>query len=290
LAEHSKTCVKEIISNDLEYYAYVINRHYIGNNETIQDSQHYIDTWNRIPLEQKGLIFKNYCIGGGTGRQYFSDHNGKKIDTMRKWIEWLKRIGIDDDLYFFLLASLIESADDVSNTTALYTAYLKHLDKKKKKSLVLEPAHFETTKNTHQVYNENANDLIRRISGDILYLDPPYTGRQYGGDYHLLGTIARYDNFIPSGITGRRDYKRYAWASSKTAESQLDDLLKHSQFKYTFMSYNNEGLLSPNTIERIMKQYGSYDVATTEYRRFKSSAGEHKANTTTEFLHILEKP
>jgi adenine-specific DNA-methyltransferase len=188
------------------------------------------------------------------------------------------------------LASLIESADAVSNTTALYTAYLKQLTPSAQKPLILNPAHFETTKNAHRVYNENANDLIRRINGDILYLDPPYTARQYGGDYHLLNTIGRYDNFVPAGKTGRREYKRSAWASSKSAASQLDDLLKRAQFKYIFMSYNNEGILSSSTIERIMKQYGSYDVATTEYKRFKSDKSDHKTNKTTEHIHILEKP
>ena len=197
---------------------------------------------------------------------------------------------MDDDLYFFLLASLIESADVVSNTTALYTAYLKQLIPDAQKPFILEPASFETTKNTHRVFNENANDLIKKISGDILYLDPPYTARQYGGDYHLLNTIGCYDNFIPAGKTGRREYQRSAWSSSKSAENQLDDLLKHAQFKYTFMSYNNEGLLPPATIKSTMSKYGKYNVATTEYKRFKSSAGIHKANTTTEFIHILEKP
>ena len=285
-----KSSVKEMISNDLEYYSFVINRNSIGNNEPIPDDQYFIDTLNRLPLEHKGFIYRNYCPGGGSGRMYFSDHNGKKIDTMRQWIEWLKKLGMDDDLYFFLLASLLESADEVSNTTALYTAYLKQLDPKAQQSLVLEPAHFETTQNTHQVFNENANDLIRKISGDILYADPPYVARQYGGDYHLLGTIARYNHFIPSGKTGRCDYKRSAWVSSKSAEGQFDDLLKHAQFKYIFMSYNNEGLMPPATIKSTMSKYGKYDVATTEYKRFKSSAGVHKANTTTEYLHILEKP
>ena len=290
VGRHFKNSVNEIISNDLEYYAYILNRNYIGNNEIIPDSQYHIDILNRLPLEQKGFIFKNYCIGGGNGRLYFSDHNGKKIDTQRKWIEWLKKLGIDDNLYFFLLASLLESADTVSNTTAHYTAYLKNLIPKAQESLILEPAHFEVNKNTHRVFNENANDLIRKISGNILYIDPPYNNWQYGGDYHLLNTIAIYDTFIPAGITGRREYLRSAWASSKTVASQLDDLLKHAQFKYIFLSYNNEGLMPPDVIERTMKQYGSYDVATTEYKRFKSNAGVHKAKTTTEYLHILEKP
>ena len=71
---------------------------------------------------------------------------------------------------------------------------------------------------------------------------------------------------------------------------QFDDLLKKAQFKYIFLSYNNEGLMPPDAIKSIMSKYGKYDVATTEYKRFKSNAGTHKAKTTTEFIHILEKP
>ena len=56
------------------------------------------------------------------------------------------------------------------------------------------------------------------------------------------------------------------------------------------MSYSNEGLMPPDVIKSVMSKYGKYDVAETEYKRFKSSAGTHKANTTTEFIHILEKP
>ena len=286
-----KTKAKEIIANDLEYYAYVLNRNYIGNHETIANSQRYIDELNNLPLIHNGFIFKHYCRGGGTDRQYFSNYNGKKIDTIRQGIEnmW-KNDDIDDDLYFFLLASFIESVDAVSNTTALYTSYLKNLTPTAQESFVLEPAHFETNANPHRVFNENANTLIKKISGDILYLDPPYTARQYGGDYHILGTLAKYDTFIPAGITGRREYQRSAWASSKSAADQLEDLLKHAQFRYTFMSYNNEGLIPPDVIENIMSKCGKYDVATTEYKRFKSSAGEHKAKSTIEYLHILEKP
>ena len=44
--------------------------------------------------------------------------------------------------------------------------------------------------------NTNSNKLIEQISGDILYLDPPYNERQYLPNYHLLETIAKYDNPI----------------------------------------------------------------------------------------------
>lgn len=54
----------------------------------------------------------------------------KKIDTIRTQIEnWKVSKKIDDDLYYFLLASLIESADKVANTASVYGAFLKHIKK-----------------------------------------------------------------------------------------------------------------------------------------------------------------
>ncbi|GAA0714403.1 hypothetical protein GCM10009430_07560 [Aquimarina litoralis] len=43
--------------------------------------------------------------------------------------------------------------------------------------------------------------FIKSIRGDILYLDSPYNFRQYGSNYHILNTIAKYDTFVPVGKT-----------------------------------------------------------------------------------------
>ena len=285
-----KTSTKSIISNDLEFYAFVLNRNYIGNHEPIPDSQKHIEELKELPLTDTGFIYRNYCMGGGTGRLYFSDDNGKKIDTIRQGIEKKRTTdNISDDLYFFLLASLLESADKVANTTSIYHSYLKNLTPTAQKPLILEPATFDLNENTHQVFNGNANALIKKITGDVLYLDPPYTDRNYGSSYHLLNTIALYDNFAPTGKTGLREYQKSAWCRKRQVANELDDLLNHAQFQYIFLSYNNEGLMSPQTIETIMSKHGRYDCVSTEYRRFKSDNSVHKANKTTEYLHILEK-
>jgi len=60
-------------------------------------------------------------------------------------------------MYYFLLASLLESADKVANTASVYGAYLKHLKKTALQPLVIEPAFFEENDNTHEVYNEDSN-------------------------------------------------------------------------------------------------------------------------------------
>ena len=134
--------------------------------------------------------------------------------------------------------------------------------------------------------------MIKKVRGDILYLDPPYNTRQYGANYHLLNTIALYDNFKPKGKTGLRNYFRSKYCSRRTLINEFEDLIKQADFKYVFLSYNNEGLMSEAEIKTIMSKFGNYDLITRNYQRFKADKTEnrnHKAVRTTEHLHILEK-
>ena len=288
-----KTKVKKIIANDIEYYSYVLNKNYIENHSEIKDKAQYIKELSDLPLLENGFIYKNYCLGGSGERQYFSDKNGKKIDAIRQQIETWKTSGeISENLYFFLLASLLESADKVANTASVYGAYLKNLKKTAQKELVLEPADFEENDNKHQVFNTDSNELIKQISGDILYLDPPYNARQYGANYHLLNTIAKYDNFVPKGKTGLRNYQKSKYCSRNIVNQEFENLIKNANFKYIFLSYNNEGLMSVFDIQKTMSKYGRYDLVTIDYQRFKADKTEnrnHKADSTKEYLHILEK-
>ena len=283
--------VKKVISNDMEFYSYVLNKNYIENHEFL-DNEIYIKELNETNGEE-GFIFNEYSENGKANRLYFSEHNGKKIDATRTKIEfWKTEKKISSALYYFLLASLLESADKVANTASVYGAFLKKIKKTAQKELILEPAIFEINSHSHEVYNEDSNLLIKKIKGDILYLDPPYNAREYGANYHLLNTIAKYDNFTPKGKTGLRDYSKSAFCKKKEVEKSFDDLIKNANFKYIFLSYNNEGIMSSETIKKILSNYGKYDLLTTEYQRFRADKKEnrnHKASSTTEYLHILEK-
>ena len=283
--------VKKVISNDMEFYSYVLNKNYIENHEFL-DNEIYIKELNETNGEE-GFIFNEYSENGKANRLYFSEHNGKKIDAIRTKIEfWKTEKKISSALYYFLLASLLESADKIANTASVYGAFLKKIKKTAQKELILEPAIFEINSHSHEVYNEDSNLLIKKIKGDILYLDPPYNAREYGANYHLLNTIAKYDNFTPKGKTGLRDYSKSAFCKKKEVEKSFDDLIKNANFKYIFLSYNNEGIMSSETIKKILSNYGKYDLLTTEYQRFRADKKEnrnHKASSTTEYLHILEK-
>lgn len=288
-----KKRVAKIISNDIEYYSFVLNRNYIGNNSAIEDKEIYINELNNnIPLKE-GFIYNNYCFGGKGKRLYFSDENGKIIDAVRTTIEeWRLTKRISENCYYFLLCSLLESADKVANTASVYCSFLKKLKKTAERKLVLYPANFEETDSESYIYNEDFNQLITKIEGDILYLDPPYNERQYGANYHILNTIAEYKEFIPKGKTGMREYIRSKYCGRKSVYNEFDYLIKNSKFKYIFLSYNNEGLMSIEDVRQIMSKYGIYDMVETKYQRYKADKTENrniKADSTIEYIHILKK-
>lgn len=288
-----KPNVFKVIANDIEYYAYVLNRNYIGNHKEIAGKENRLQYLNELEGGGDGFIYKNYCLGSGSNRIYFSDGNGKKIDAVRMQIErWRENGEISNDLYFFLLGSLLESADKVANTASVYGAFLKRLKPSAQKPLIIQPAKYTVNAHSHEVYCEDANLLIKRIQGDILYLDPPYNSRQYGANYHLLNTIAEYKPFIPKGKTGLRSYSRSMYCGKKTVLSSFEDLIRDAQFRYIILSYNNEGLMSLQEIRQIMSKYGHYDITSQGYSRFRADKAEnrnHIADKTIEYIHILEK-
>ena len=280
-----------VISNDIQYYSYVINKYLIEGSESIDET--LVNDLNLLE-EVEGFIFKNYCAGSGSGRNYFTDSNGKKCDAIRIEIEKLfSQNLISEETYFGLLAGLVNSIDKYANTASVYGAFLKHIKKSAQKQFKLELLpKIRGPKGT--VYNEDANKLITKIHGDVLYLDPPYNARQYCSNYHVLETIARYDSLVLKGKTGLREPngQKSKFCSKKTLESEFANLIANANFRYIFLSYNNEGLMNLDTIKNIMSKYGTYRCYTQSYRRFKADRDENRnisGRETTEYLHCLIK-
>lgn len=88
---------------------------------------------------------------------------------------------------------LLNAVPYVSNITGTYGAYLKYWDKRTYKELTLEEIDIQPSSVVCSCYNQDALSFAHQMECDLAYLDPPYNGRQYLSNYHILETIARYD-------------------------------------------------------------------------------------------------
>ncbi len=284
VARHFKKHVKKVITNDLESYSFILNSHYIGNTKRIES----VEIANQSKV---GVISKQFSEVGDMKRKYFTKENAQLIDGLRDSIEKLlvdKKI--NKNQYYWLMASLIESADSVANTASIYGAYLKEYKKTALKPLNFKLVPYEITEQKNEIYQMDANQLIKKISGDILYLDPPYNARQYGANYHVLNKIIENKDFKSEKITGLTDYNKSDYCKKDKVFETFESLIRDAKFKYIFISYNNEGLIEEKEFESMLKKYGQYSLYKKEYKRFKADAKRpNQSPTTFEHLHVLIK-
>lgn len=288
VARAFKPLVKKVISNDLEAYAYVLNRHYIGNTRAMA-----FPTLEGLPAE--GTFHQNFSEAAVPPRKYFTEDNAKTIDGLRREIALLwADARITEDQHFWLLASLVEATDSVANTASVYGAFLKAFKKTALRPVPFGPASHIITNQDNTVFNADANVLIGEISGDVLYLDPPYNERQYGANYHVLNRLVEEQDRsamnVSQRITGIGDYAKSAYCRKRTAEEAMEDLITRADFGIVAISYNNEGIIPEDRFRQILEAHGDYSVVKKAYQRFKAdSARAQAADSTFEFLHLLRK-
>lgn len=282
----------EIFSNDLMYFSTIIAKATIENNYIpefkrlkkieIDDPFKYFNAVN-LDSYPGGFITKNYSPANSE-RMYFSVNNAKKIDFIRTTIEqWKKDNLILSNEYFYLLNSLIQAVPYISNITGTYGAYLKKWDKRALKDLELEPVNIIDNGYNNKVFNEDSVKLVMKLKGDIVYIDTPYNSRQYAPSYHILETIAKYDNPEIHGITGLRDYheERSAFSIKGKAKQAMRDLLKNLNFKHALLSYSTDGIIPEAELLEIIEEAsveGSVEIHRINYRKYKSKVKSNNDN------------
>ena len=115
-------------------------------------------------------------------------------------------------------------------------------------------------KNKAIIYKTSNCDVfeIESTSNDIVYLDPPYTQRQYASYYHILETIVQGDHPKVEGVSGLRPWKDKAsvFCYKKKALDALSDLILKQKAKRVILSYSNEGNIELDDLIRKLSPYG----------------------------------
>lgn len=281
----------EIISNDLQYYSYIMNYWKVYLNKTDKNINKYITLLNNLDWI-KWFIFENYSEWWKWERLYFSKKNWMKIDAIRIKLEELKnRKEITIDSYNYLLYLLLVEVNKVSNTTSVFSTYLKKIKDTAKNTIELKQIKIIDNKKQNLIYNEDINNLVKKINFEIVYLDPPYNWRQYSKAYHILETIAKYDNPLIKWITWKRDTASQLSNYSKKREVKetFENLIKDLNWMHLFLSYNNEWLLKKEEIEEILIKYWNVKIFEKDYKRFKCNWNKQKQNDVIEYLFYLNK-
>ncbi len=298
VGNHFKDMFK-IIWNDALYCSYVVTEAKLNpiNKKFSKLWINPFDYFNDPNISKKWFVYKNYTPWGSE-RKYFSKENGWKIDFIRSTIdEWYNKKKISKQEKIYLIACLLESLWRVANIAWVYGSYLKIRDPRAIKPMkFIEINYFEKNNVEKNItFNLTIQQLIKKISWNILYLDPPYTKNQYATQYHILETIALYDNPEIFWKTWHRNVINQSSKFSKLwpVHIQFQDLIRNANFEHIILSYSSKWIMSKQFIKHTLTRYsekGSYSIKQIPYKRYLNSKTENNTEVQHyEYLFYIKK-
>jgi adenine-specific DNA-methyltransferase len=281
VAHHFAAQGLQVTAADLLYHNYLAMRCFLGG----APSPHI----PRLLQELSELApVPGYCdleFGGS----YFTHANAARIDVIRERIAtWWGEGGLTEQEHACLLTSLIYAVDKVANTCGQYDAFLKHLGSApysaagvhQVDAMVYRPLELGLPQGgaphpVATVIEGDANILVHQVTADVLYLDPPYNGRQYVDNYHVLENIARWEKPVLHGKTRKfeREHLKSPYSRKRKAQESLTELILAAQCDHLLLSYNNEGIVPDHLIIQALEQRGPVEVFTHPYPSFGHGAG-----------------
>lgn len=244
---------------------------------------------------EEGFFYQQYSPEGTTDReeprQYFTAANAKHIDACRAQIKaWNEADLLSPAEHALLLYDLIRATNEIANIAGTYGAYLKTWYDRAKEPLELTPADIPAGPTEHQIHQRDANELAGELSVDAVYLDPPYTKRQYASYYHIPETIAEEDTPDISGKTGLRPWEEKSsdYCHKRRAGDKLTELLDSLTASYIFLSYSDEGHITESELETILNGFGTVSRYEYDHARFKSNDGAASGDLT-ESIYCIER-
>lgn len=280
----------KIISNDLLNTNCVCLKAFLGSKYDIEENIiEKINHLNNLEAKKENYFSEHF---GGT---FFTNENAKKTGAIREEIE---NISENEDEKNILLCSLLYAVDKIANTVGHYDAFRKKLDSVNPLKLLIPDIDYSHN-SQNEIYNEDANSLIRKVFCDVLYIDPPYNSRQYCDAYHLLENLSEWKKPKVEGIAKKmnRSHIKSAYCL-KNATQAFEDLIRNANCKHILLSYNNtadskddrsNARMKDDDIIRILKNKGEIEIFEKDYKAFTTGKSNGDGNTERIFYCKVTK-
>jgi len=276
-----------IISNDIQYYSYVVGKTLLSNYQIPSDSQ-LRELIEKNYLENKRLkkfdyFEKNYSD------TYFSPHQCIDIDSIRFSLDKL-----ESPTKEFVLTLLMSVMCKVQSSPGHFAQYMPKDHKrilplremKVYELIYLKNKEFENfviSPYENKFFNLDYNILLEDREMDnvgCFYLDSPYTTDQYSRFYHVLETVAKYDYpILEHKAKYRNDRSRSKFCSKKTVGEEFENILNFvsKRRKKLVISYSNKGVLPVYELIELSKKYfKNVEIKYFDYKHSSQGNGNIK--------------
>ncbi len=282
LDDYKKFIINDLLySNEVIYKAFYMNEDFdLKKLKTIEREFQAIKTNNM----DDDYIADNY------GGKFFSEYDARIIGEIRELIKI--SIDLNEKERSILIASLLYSADKVSNTVGHYDAYRKKIELKDRfKFELINP--IDTTDKDINIHRQDANNLVRQVKADITFIDPPYNSRQYSRFYHVLEVLTKWEKPVLSGVAMKPETENSSDYSKSIAPFVFDDLIANLNTNFIVVTYNNtykpkssssKNKISHEQILESLNKVGYTQVFEMPYKHFNSGKTEFSDHKEMVFI------
>lgn len=283
-----------IIVNDILESNYIAYETFFGEEEVdLYKIANIIEDYNNKECNDDGYYSNNF------GDTYLSKENMRKIDYIRDHIDTLyENKKINHRERASLICSLIYAIDKIANTVGHYDAYRKNGNLDKELYMLLPNLYKQDKK--HQFFKKDANQLVKEVKADLVYIDPPYNSRQYCDAYHFLENVALNNKPEVSGVARKMDRSdlKSNYCTNK-ASSEFANLIESIDAKYILVSHNNTGSkgdgrsqakISDTQILDILGKKGEVKIFEKDFNPFNTGKTVMENHKEQLYLCIVGKP
>ncbi len=314
-----------VMANDVEEYSRAVNTAWLGVSadelpflfapdggmDAVLESLNgmHPDRGDRVaPCPVEPYIARHYAPASTADadwrreRLFYTSENAMFLDRARCAIDWL--FPDHGSEHSILLGLLVYEAATHANTSGVFKAYHKGFGGHGRDALgrIMAPMKLEPPLLWKGLPSEvccgDAASFCAGRSADLCYLDPPYNQHQYGSNYHLLNTIARWDRPPVSdertadgslrsaaGIPPSWKASRSAFCSKVTAGAAFRDLLSSVDARSILLSYNTEGIVPAEELFELLSDRADVSLRSLDYVKYRG--GRQSASSQVRNREIL---